>query len=129
MANCPVCQSPVNEKANFCAECGNQLSTATFDREWIVAMQLKIKNARQNDVTYNVTSMIGVILAMAIPFAMRYILHYTMDTLSWLLTAVGAALFIGGMIGLWVDNRRVKKFIAELEQGVGKEKPQAPAAK
>ena len=117
MANCPVCQSPTNEKANFCAECGNQLSNATFDREWIVAMQQKIRNARQNDMTYNVTSMVGLLVAIVIPFLMRYVLLFTMDLLSSLLTGVGVLLFVGGMVGLWYDNRKAKKLIAELEQG------------
>ena len=117
MADCPVCRSKVSENAKFCAECGSQLTSATFDRAWVVAMQERIKSARQNDSVYNMIATVGIIIAVAIPFVMRYVLHFTMDTMSWLLTAAGIVLFIGSFIGMMVDNRRVKHLIEMIEQG------------
>jgi VIT1/CCC1 family predicted Fe2+/Mn2+ transporter len=117
MTICPVCQSKVNEKANFCSECGNQLSTATFDRANIVAMQERIKSARHNDGIYNLVAVVGILIAVAIPFVMHYVLHFTMDTLSWLLTATGLALFIGSTIGMLYDNKKVKEVIKQLDKG------------
>lgn len=117
MTNCPVCQSQVNEKANFCAECGSQLATATFDRAWVVAMQERIKSARHNDVIYNIIAVVGIILATSIPFVMRFILNFTMDTVSWLLTAAGIVLFIGSFIGMWFDSRKMRELIKQLEKG------------
>ena len=117
MANCPVCRSQVNEKANFCSECGNQLASATFDRARIVAMQERIKSVRQNDVTYNLVTIVGIIIAVTFPFVMRFVLHYTMDFLSWVLTGAGILLFVGGFVGLWFDNNKVKDLIEQLERG------------
>lgn len=117
MTDCPVCRSQVGEKAKFCAECGSQLTTDTFDRAWVVAMQERIKSARQNDSVYNMIATVGIIIAVAVPFIMRYVLHFTMDTISWLLTAAGIVLFIGSFIGMMVDSRRVKHLIEQIEYG------------
>jgi len=62
----------------------------------------------------------GVLIAAAVPFSMRYLLHFTMDTLSWLLTIAGILLFVGGNFGLWYDSRKVKKLVEELEKGINK---------
>ena len=117
MANCPVCNNEVKEKAKFCSECGVQLTDAPSERAWIVAMQERIKSTRHNDGIYNVIAAVGIVIAVAIPFIMRYVLHFTMDILSSILTAVGVVLFIGSVIGMWFDNRKVKELIEQLESG------------
>jgi uncharacterized membrane protein YvbJ len=117
MTNCPICNSKVDEKAKFCAECGVQLTDAPAERVWIVAMQERIKAARHNDGIFNLLAVVGVIIAVAIPFIMRFVVHFTMDTWSWALTAVGVILLIGSIIGMMNENSNVKELIDELEQG------------
>ena len=117
MTNCPVCNSKVDEKAKFCAECGVQLTEAPSERAWIVAMQEKIKAARHNDGIFNLLAVVGVLIAVAIPFVMRFVVNYTMDIWSWSLTAVGVILLIGSVLGMMNDNSNVKALIDELEQG------------
>ena len=117
MTNCPVCNAQVTEKAKFCSECGIQLTEAAFERAWIIAMQERIKSARHNDGLYNVVAIIGILLAVAIPFIMRFVLHYNMDTTSWALTGVGILILIGSVIGIWLDNHKVQQLIAQLEAG------------
>lgn len=117
MATCPVCQSKVTEKARFCADCGTQLATAASDRAWIVAMQERIRSIRHNDVAYNICIVVGVLIAVAVPFLMRYVLHYSMDNLSWMLTIVGIVLFIGGFGGAWYDDRKVNRLLEQLAKG------------
>jgi predicted tellurium resistance membrane protein TerC len=80
-------------------------------------MQEKIKAAKHNDGIFNLLAALGVIIAVAIPFIMRFVVRFTMDVWSWSLAAVGVILFIGSVIGMMNDNSNVKEFIAELEQG------------
>jgi len=117
MANCPVCNSKVEEKAKFCAECGVQLTNAPSERVWIVAMQERIRVARHNDNIFNWLAVLGILIAVVIPFVMRFVVHYNMDIWSWSLTAVGVILFIGSALGMWNDNNNIKALIDELEQG------------
>ena len=117
MTNCPVCNSKVGEKAKFCSECGVQLTDAPSERAWIVAMQERIKAAKQNDNVFIVVAALGVIIAVAIPFVMRYVLIQTMTMTGWLLTAVGVILLIGSVLGMMNDNSNVKALIDEMEQG------------
>ena len=79
MTNCPACNSKVDEKAKFCPECGVQLTNAPSERVWIVAMQEKIRTARHNDAIFNVIAVVGIIIAVAIPFIMRFVVHNNMD--------------------------------------------------
>jgi uncharacterized membrane protein YvbJ len=117
MTNCPICNSKVDEKAKFCSQCGVQLTDAPSERAWIVAMQERIKAAKHNDGIFNLLAVVGVIIAVAIPFVMRFVVHYTMDVWSWSLTAVGVILLIGSILGMMNDNSNVKALIDELEQG------------
>jgi predicted tellurium resistance membrane protein TerC len=80
-------------------------------------MQERIKAARHNDAMYNLIAVVGIIIAVAIPFIMRFVVHYTMDIWSSLLTIVGIVLFVGSIIGTWYDNNSVKKLIEQLEKG------------
>ena len=121
MTNCPVCNTQVTEKTKFCSECGSQLTEAAFERAWIIAMQERIKSARHNDVLYNIVAIVGILLAVAIPFVMRFILHYDLDMTSWVLTMVGVVILIGSVIGIWMDNHKVQQLIAQLETGPQKE--------
>lgn len=114
---CPVCGKPVAETAKYCSECGARLPAADAESAWIASMQERIRAAKENDIYYTVLAAIGVITAVAIPFVTRYILLYTMDTLAWVLTAVGIAFFIGSYIGMWYDERKVKRLIEQMEQG------------
>ena len=84
MTNCPVCNSKVDEKAKFCAECGVQLTNAPSERVWIVAMQEKIRSARHNDTIFNVLAIMGILITVAIPFIMRFSCIITW-ILSWCL--------------------------------------------
>src|SRR5271157_5138780 len=117
MTNCPICNSKVDEKAKFCSECGVQLTDSPSERAWIIAMQEKIKDAKHNDGIFNLLAALGVIIAVAIPFVMRFVVHYTMDVWSWSLTAVGVVLLIGSILGMMNDSSNVKALIDELEQG------------
>ena len=117
MTNCPVCNTQVTEKAKFCSECGSQLTKAASERAWIVAMQERIKSARHNDGLYNLIAIMGILLAVVIPFVMRFVLHYSMDATSWSLTGVGVVLLAGSLIGMWYDNNKVKELIGQLEEG------------
>ena len=117
MTNCPVCNSKVDEKAKFCSDCGVQLKEAPSERAWIVAMQEKIKAAKHNDGIFNLLAALGVIIAVAIPFIMRFVVRFTMDGWSWSLTAVGVLLFIGSVLGMMNEGSNVKALIDELEQG------------
>jgi uncharacterized membrane protein YvbJ len=117
MTNCPVCNAQVTEKAKFCSECGSQLTEAASERAWIIAIQERIKSARHNDGLYNIVVILGILLAVAIPFVMRFILHYNMDTTSWALTGIGVVILVGSVIGIWLDNNKVRKLIEQLEAG------------
>ena len=117
MTNCPICNSKVDEKAKFCSECGVQLTDAPSERAWIIAMQEKIKAAKHNDGIYNLLAALGVIIAVAIPFIMRFVVHFSMDVWSWSLTVVGVILLIGSALGMMNDSSNVKALIDELEQG------------
>jgi predicted tellurium resistance membrane protein TerC len=117
MTNCPVCNAQVTEKAKFCSECGSQLTEAASERAWIIAMQERIKSARHNDALYNVVAIVGILLAIAIPFIMRFVLRFTMDTTSWSLTGVAVILIIGSVIGIMFDNHKVRQLIEQLEAG------------
>jgi uncharacterized membrane protein YvbJ len=117
MTNCPICNSKVDEKAKFCSECGVQLTDAPSERAWIIAMQEKIKAAKHNDGIFNLLAALGVIIAVAIPFVMRFVVHFSMDVWSWSLTAVGVILLIGSVLGMMNESSNVKALIDELEQG------------
>jgi uncharacterized membrane protein YvbJ len=117
MTNCPICNSKVDEKAKFCSECGVQLTDAPSERAWIIAMQEKIKAAKHNDGIFNLLAALGVIIAVAIPFIMRFVVHFSMDVWSWSLTVVGVILLIGSALGMMNDSSNVKALIDELEQG------------
>jgi hypothetical protein len=117
MAKCPVCEKQVEETDNFCSRCGASLKATGAERLRVTAIQEKIKRVRQNDVTFTIGGIVGVALAVLIPFAMRFILRFQMDTVAWMLTLFGVLLFIGCSIGIWYDNSEVKKLIAELERG------------
>jgi hypothetical protein len=117
MTNCPICNSKVDAKAKYCSECGVQLTDAPAERLWIVSMQERIKAAKHNDNTFNVLAAVGVIIAVAIPFIMRYVQHFSMDIWSWLLTIVGVILFIGSVIGILSDSSNIKALLDEMEEG------------
>jgi hypothetical protein len=117
MTNCPVCLTKNADNANYCSDCGVHLTGAATERAWIVAMQERIKSIRTNNIAYNVVSGLGLLIAIVIPFVMRYVLLYNMDLLSWSLTGVGALLFIAGFVANIVDDRRIKKLIILLQKG------------
>ncbi len=116
MSKCPVCDCEVNKTANYCPECGNRMAAA-IDQNWTVSMQERIKEARQNNLSFNICAAVGALIAVLIPFVMRFILLYTMETLSWVLTGVGIALFLAGSIGIFYSDHKVKKLIEELKRG------------
>lgn len=117
MANCPVCQTKTSENAKYCAECGVQLSGAAMERAWIISMQEKIKSVRQNDVMYNIVSIVGLLIAVVIPFVTHFVLLKTMDRVSWILTVAGVLLFMAGFVINMFDERKMKKLIQELASG------------
>jgi len=117
MTKCPVCENQIDETDNFCSRCGTALKTTGAERLWVTAIQEKIKRVRQNDMTFTIGGIVGVVFALLIPFVMRFVLRFQMDTMAWLLTMFGALLFIGCVIGIWYGDNEVKKLIAELEEG------------
>ena len=117
MANCPVCNTEFKEKAKFCSECGVELTSAPSERAWIVAMQERIKSARHNDGIYNVIAAVGILIALVIPFVLRYVLLQNLTMTGWLITGTGVLLFLGSAIGMWYDSRKVKELIEQLQKG------------
>lgn len=114
---CPMCHSQVSETAKFCSECGMGLTPGASDTAWIVAMQEKIKHAKENDLAYTIFGMMGAVTAIVIPFTTRFVLRLHMDIISWLLTIVGILFFIGGYVGTRYDHKKVKELTEQLEQG------------
>jgi uncharacterized protein YacL len=117
MTNCPVCKSKVEPTDKFCAECGVQLKDAPTERVWIIAMQERIKEARHNDIIFNVMAVVGILIAVGIPYITRFIRYNNMDMVSWSVTFVGIVLFIGSALGMMNGNSTVKALIEEMEQG------------
>jgi hypothetical protein len=112
-----MCHSQVSETAKFCSECGIGLTPGASDTAWIVAMQEKIKHAKENDLAYTIFGMMGAVTAIVIPFTTRFVLRLHMDMISWLLTIVGILFFIGGYVGTRYDHKKVKELTEQLEQG------------
>jgi hypothetical protein len=117
MTNCPVCNTKVDEKAKFCAECGVELSKAPSERAWIVGMQERIKTARNNNNIFSFMAGVGIVVAVAIPYITHFVRYNNMDSVSWALTGVGVLLFIGAVFGIWYENVSINDFIEELQQG------------
>jgi len=117
MTNCPVCNSKVDEKAKFCAECGVQLANAPSERAWIVAMQEKIRTARHNDNLFIAVAVVGILITVLVPYITHFVRYNNMDTVSWSLTAVGIVLFIGSALGIMNDNNNIKELIRQLGKG------------
>ena len=117
MPECPACHSQVNENAKFCSECGMGLTPEAPETAWIVAMQEKIKNAKENNLTYTIFGTFGAVTAIVILFIMRFVLRQRMDTVSWLFIIAGILFFIGGYFGTWYNDKKVKKLIKQLEKG------------
>ncbi len=116
MHTCPTCRNQVSETAKFCPECGTQLTAVVSGSAWIAAMQEKIKHAKDNDLAYIIFAAVGAVTAIAIPFVMRFILRFSMDAISWLLTAFGVLFFVGGYVGTWYNDKKMKELIEQLEK-------------
>lgn len=93
------------------------LTPGASDAAWIAAMREKIKRAKENDLAYTIFGMMGAVTAIVIPLITRFVLRLHMDTVSWLLTMVGVLFFIGGYVGTWYDNKKVKELTKQLENG------------
>ncbi len=117
MPNCQICQTKLTENAKFCAECGVRLDGAVNERAWIIAMQERIKSVRHNDIIYNIVAVVGLLIAVVVPFVTHYVLLFTLDKISWVLMGVGVLLFISGFVANWLDNRKVKQIIILLQKG------------
>lgn len=114
---CPTCHEQVSTETSICPKCGARLTPAGADSAWIAAIQEKITSARANDLYFTIFAALGALVAIVIPFVMRFILLLQMDRFSWLLTAIGILFFIGGFIGTWYDGKKVKELIKQLEKG------------
>lgn len=125
MVSCPVCKSEIIASAKFCPECGTRQPGAAVHTAWIAAAHEKIAHARDNDIYYTVVGAIGALTAIVVPFIMRFVLKYNMDTTSWALTIAGLVFFIGSYIGILFDERKMKSFIQELEYGPQEEEEEA----
>jgi RNA polymerase subunit RPABC4/transcription elongation factor Spt4 len=117
MTNCPVCNNKVDEKAKFCPECGVELSKAPSERAWIVAMQEKIKSARNNNNIFSIILTVGIVIVVVVPYYTHFIRLYNMDSVSWGLTGFGALLIIGSGFGIWWENMNINDQIEELKLG------------
>jgi uncharacterized protein YacL len=80
-------------------------------------MQERIKEARHNDIIFNVMAVVGILIAVGIPYITRFIRYNNMDMVSWSVTFVGIVLFIGSALGMMNGNSTVKALIEEMEQG------------
>lgn len=114
---CPICKCDTSTTAKFCPECGTRQSAVVVDPNWVAAIHEKIKHARDNNIYYTVLATIGGLAAILIPFLMRFVLKYTMDMTSWLLTVFGILMFLGSYIGILVDDRKMRNLFKELERG------------
>lgn len=114
---CPVCKSQLSASAKFCPECGSRQPAMEVHTAWVAAMHEKITHARDNDIYYIVIGAIGALTAIVVPFLMRFVLKYTMDTTSWVLTIAGLVFFLGSYIGIIYDERQMKSYVQELEYG------------
>ncbi|MFH1382545.1 MAG: zinc-ribbon domain-containing protein [Chloroflexota bacterium] len=121
MDTCPVCHNKVSETAKFCPECGTRLTGGTANSAWIAAMQERIRHTKENDLYYIIFAAVGAVTAIVIPYVTRFVLRFRMDGISWLLTLVGILFFIGGFLGTWYSDRKVKELIEDLEKGPGQE--------
>ena len=117
MTNCPVCNTKLDEKAKFCPECGVELSKAPSERAWIVAMQEKIKSARNNNNIFSVILTVGIVIVVVVPYYTHFIRLYNMDSVSWGLTGFGALLIIGSGFGIWWENMSINDQIEDLKLG------------
>ena len=117
MTNCPVCNTKVDVKAKFCPECGVELSKAPSERAWIVAMQEKIKSARNNNNIFTTIAAVGIVIAVVVPYYTHFIRLNNMDSVSWGLTGFGALLIIGCGFGIWWENMSINDIIDDLKLG------------
>ncbi len=117
MTDCAICNAKLVEKALYCHTCGTRVDGAADERAWIVAMQERIRTIRQNGIFYNIVAVIGLLIALSVPFVMRFVLLFNMNWLSLLITGIGAALFAGSMVVIWSNGRKVKELILILQQG------------
>ena len=117
MTNCPVCNTKVDAKAKFCPECGVELSKAPSERAWIVAMQEKIRSARNNNNIFTTIAAVGIVIAVVVPYYTHFIRLNNMDSVSWGLTGFGALLIIGSGFGIWWENMSINDQIEELKLG------------
>ena len=117
MTNCPVCNTKVDAKAKFCAECGVELSKAPSERAWIIAMQEKIRSARNNTTIFTTIAVVGIVIAVVVPYYTHFIRLNNMDSVSWGLTGFGALLIIGCAFGIWWENMSINDIIDDLKLG------------
>jgi hypothetical protein len=117
MTNCPVCNTKLDEKAKFCPECGVELSEAPSERAWIVGMQEKIRTARNNNNIFNLMAMLGIIIAVVVPYYTYFIKRFDLNAASWALTGVGIVLFAASGFGIWWENMSINDMIEELKMG------------
>ena len=117
MTNCPVCNTKVDAKAKFCPECGVELSKAPSERAWIVAMQEKIKSARNNNNIFSIILTVGIVIVIMVPYYTHFIRLYNMDSVSWGLTGFGALLIIGSGFCIWWENMSINDQIEDLKMG------------
>ena len=117
MTNCPVCNTKVDGKAKFCSECGVELSKAPSERAWIIAMQEKIRSARNNTTIFTTIAVVGIVIAVVVPYYTHFIRLNNMDSVSWGLTGFGALLIIGCAFGIWWENMSINDIIDDLKLG------------
>ena len=117
MTNCPVCNTKVDAKAKFCSECGVELSKAPSERAWIIAMQEKIRSARNNNTIFTTIAVVGIVIAVVVPYYTHFIRLNNMDSVSWGLTGLGALLIIGCAFGIWWENMSINDIIDDLKLG------------
>jgi predicted tellurium resistance membrane protein TerC len=60
---------------------------------------------------------VGILIALVIPFVLRYVLLQNLTMTGWLITGTGVLLFLGSAIGMWYDSRKVKELIEQLQKG------------
>jgi|WetSurMetagenome_2_1015567.scaffolds.fasta_scaffold825508_2 hypothetical protein len=116
MTTCSKCNTQVMDMAKFCQECGNQLSKITSDPVWIAGMQEKIKEARHNKIGFIIGGVFGVIVAV-LAFSGFLLIPGYLNTLFWIIGAIGIEIIIGCFIGVWIYGRKVKEKTNQLSEG------------
>ena len=128
MKICPKCNQQFDEGARFCPACGAQVVEHVTDAAWVAGIQEEIKESRGGR-TACLWIMAGGLLFAAFPVfieAFTLILAFLSDRpfpgtssfecFTWSIP-IGVAVAIGGIVGSFYYDNKIKKLRAKLTEG------------